>query len=73
MIASAGAVLRTIAFGDLDAGVWGTAWIPSDGGRGCAGVGALGPPSVRVTMNPALDGTADPRAEWHLADEQWRH
>jgi hypothetical protein len=64
-------MIRTIAFGDLDEGAWGSAWIPAGGRGGVAGVGALGTGSARVIKGPAVEGAADTATEWRLAGEQF--
>lgn len=59
--------LRTLAFGDLEPGVWGAAWIPAQDGPA---VTALGGNGEGVLVSGARV-TADPdTGEWHLAGDR---
>jgi hypothetical protein len=57
--------LRRFAFGDLDEGTWGTAWLPSVQGAGIVALGAAG---ESRSLAAELEGTSD-SAEWHLEAE----
>jgi hypothetical protein len=57
---------RTLAFGDLDMGPWGVAWIPPQGG-GLVTIGARGGASSTIAVS-GLEGS-DPASEWTLSGE----
>jgi hypothetical protein len=57
--------LRTVAFGDLDAGVWGTAWGAAEL---FATVGSLHPGAVSSGAPASIDGSS-PTEEWSLSGE----
>jgi hypothetical protein len=54
--------MRTLAFGDLAAGVWGAAWVA---GEGAAPFVCLGAPEALTVPSAQLDG-AGSDAEWRL-------
>ena len=62
MSAAGASSLRTLAFGDLDAAVWGAAWVPDPSRPGFVGLGT-GPQSVTVAAGLAQDGDA---GDWRL-------
>jgi hypothetical protein len=57
-----GPALRTLAFGDLDASVWGVAWFPEPGQPGFV---AIGTDESSATLDATLDGD-DETGEWRL-------
>jgi hypothetical protein len=62
MSAAGASSLRTLAFGDLDAAVWGAAWVPDPSRPGFVGLGT-GAQSVTVAAGLAQDGDA---GDWRL-------
>jgi hypothetical protein len=56
--------LRTLAFGDAGAGVWGAAWVPA-GGRGFVCVGAIAQPP-EIVIAPLLEAPSQAGGEWRL-------
>ena len=66
MSVSPGAVLQTLAFGDLDAELWGVSWLPA-GGEGFIAVGAPGDACITVTA-PSVEGSG-PAGEWTVSGE----
>ena len=62
MIASA--AVRTVAFGDVDAGLWGVVWLPS-GSDGFVAVGAPG--GACSTITALVAEGSDPTADWSFA------
>jgi hypothetical protein len=57
--------MRTLAFGDLAAGVWGAAWLSGDGAFVC--LGAL---EARALPAARLDATDDEAGDWRLLDDR---
>lgn len=58
-------VLRAFAFGELDAGVWGAAWLPGPGDEGQVAVGA---PSDSAVLAERLHG-AGALEDWRLGGD----
>jgi hypothetical protein len=57
--------MRTLAFGDLGAGLWGAAWVAGDGARPFA---CLGAPQAATVSSARIEGDG-PDAEWHLTGD----
>lgn len=66
MSVSPGAVVQTLAFGDLDAGLWGVAWLPTTS-EGFIAVGAPAGACTTVTA-PSVAGS-EPAGEWALSGD----
>lgn len=66
MTAISGSSRRTFAFGDLDTGLWGVVWVPSQGSA-LATVSAPGGSPSTITVS-SLEGT-DPGSEWRASGE----
>jgi hypothetical protein len=62
MTADAASGVRTVAFGSLEAGVWGVAWVPDPRGPGFVCVGAAGD---AVASSAVLRGE-EPESDWRL-------
>jgi hypothetical protein len=60
--------LRTLAFGDLELGTWGAAWIPANDGPSLTAIGAA---ATAVTFGPGLRLSADEAGgDWRLEGER---
>jgi hypothetical protein len=63
---SPGALVQTLTFGDLKAGLWGVAWLPT-AGEGFIAVGAPSHACFTVTA-PSLEGSG-PAGEWKVSGD----
>ena len=59
--------LRTLAFGDLERGVWGAAWIPAQDGATVTALGGNGEGAVLSGLRLSADADA---GEWNLSGDR---